>query len=415
MPLSRRSAADARPNTIALARARLGGAELLDLSDSNPTRHGLSDPAVPEILARATSLAPSYDPDPRGSVHAREALAARFGGEPGDYWLTPGTSTAYGWLFALLSDPGDRVAVPRPGYPLVEPLARLAGVETVPYPAYYLHPHGWEYDLDALKGVASAGSSARNRGIRRPYSKFGEGARAVVVVHPNNPTGAYADVSLADACAGVPLIVDEVFWPFWLGDERLPIPPRLSGAAGTLTFGLDGVSKLLAAPHLKLGWIRVSGPPAEAARIAPVLDRVADAYLPVSGPLADALPELLDLADATVGRVRGRLLANLATVNRVFGDAPGADATDCGTPRAEDLVGRVRRVDGGWTALVDVPLLLPDDDLVVALMGRAGLAVHPGWFYDLDSSGTLALSLLPRPDAFADGCRRLRAALAALG
>ena len=460
MPLSRRSAADARPNAIALARARLDGAELLDLSDSNPTRHGLTDPAVSEVLARAASREPSYDPDPRGSVRAREALAARFGGAPDDYWLTPGTSTAYAWLFALLTDVGDQVAVPRPGYPLVEPLARLAGVGTVPYPAYYLHPHGWEYDLDALTdavdpschaalGHASHAAPdsdhchvARSRSIHRPGPGScddaqddvrGRRTRAVVVVHPNNPTGAYADAALAAACPGVPLIVDEVFWPFWLRDvraaasperpgcqgascgepsnSRLSIPPRLSGATETLTFGLDGLSKLLAAPHLKLGWIRVSGPRAETAAAAPVLDRIADAYLPVSGPLADALPDLLDLADATVARVRTRLLANLATAQRVFSGAP-ANATDA--RRADGLAYRVRRADGGWTVLVDVPRLLPDDDLVVALLGQ-GLAVHPGWLYDLDSPGTLALSLLPRPDAFAVGCDRLQAALAAPG
>ena len=380
VPLSRRSAPDALPNVIALARAGLGDVRVVDLSDSNPTRHGLTDLAVSQVVARAAARPPAYDPDPRGPIRAREALAARFGGHPSEYWVTAGTSMAYGWLFALLADAGHAVAVPQPGYPLVEPLAHLADLNTVEYPAYYLHPHGWENDLDALGRVLA----------ERP-------ARAVVVVHPNNPTGACADAALLDVCArtGVPVIVDEVFWPFAV---EAPTPaPRLPGATSTLTFGLDGVSKLLAVPHLKLGWIRMSGPPAAVAEAAPVLDRIADAYLPVSTPIADALPDLLALADAQIARVRARLATNVAFAREFFA-APY----------------RVRRVDAGWTVLVDVPRVFGTNDLAVTLLERAHLSVQPGWLYDLETPGALALSLLPEPAAFADGCRGLRDAIAAL-
>ena len=377
-----RSGADERVNVVAQARERAGaaGVSLRDLSDSNPTRHGLFDQAIADLVAQAARRAIRYDPDPRGVLRAREALAARFGGHPGDYWLTAGTSEAYGWLFSLLTDPGDRVAVPRPGYPLVEPLARLAGAETAGYPAYYLHPYGWEYDLDAFTGL-----------LREPRVK------AVVAVNPNNPTGAYADAGLADRCAaeGMPLIVDEVFAPFALD---APFSGTLSGRADSLTFGLDGVSKMLAAPQLKLGWIRLSGPAGEVAKIAPVLDRIADSYLPVSAPVANALPELLGLADTIEARIRERLRDNLETCRKFFGAAPY----------------RVRRTDGGWTVLVDVPRIMDDDALIIALIER-GLYVHPGWFYDLDSTGTLALSLLPEPNVFTDNCGRLSEALASLG
>ena len=383
MPLSRRSAPDAQPNALAAARERLGDARVLDLSDTNPTRHRLTDPAVSDVVARAASRPPSYDPDPRGPVAAREALAARFGGHPSDYWLAAGTSVAYDWLFALLLDVGDAVAVPQPGYPLVEPLARLSGVVTAGYPAYYLHPHGWEYDLDAL-----------NRLLTRPD---GRPVGAVVAVHPNNPTGAYADAGLVDACArtGTPLIADEVFWPFAV--EAVAPAPRLSGATATLTFGLDGLSKLLAAPALKLSWIRLSGPATDVARAAPVLDRIADAYLPVSTPVAEALPDLLALADAAIARIRSRLAINMAVAREFFGEAPY----------------RARHVDGGWTVLVDVPRAV-DGDVAVALLEQAHIAVQPGWLYDLDSPGALALSLLPGPATFTDGCRRLRDAVATL-
>lgn len=380
--LSRRAAAEDTLNAISRTRATLeeDGVSLLELSDSNPTRHGLLDPGVSEVLARAASLSSGYDPDPRGPVAARAALAARFGGGPDDYWLTAGTSDAYGWLFSLLTDPGEAVAIPRPGYPLLEPLARLAGTELDDYPAYYLHPHGWEYDLDALAGS-----------LARPST------RAAVVVNPNNPTGAFADQAetIVDLCRehDSHLVVDEVFAHFPLEARE---PRSLAGTPDVLTFALDGLSKLLAAPHLKLGWIRVSGPAADVARVAPVLDRIADAYLPVSGPTAAALPLLLELADASVDRTLARLRTNLAAATTILGDPPY----------------RVRRCGGGWTVLVDVPRVLPDDDLILALLRDHHLAVQPGWFYDLDTPATLALSLLPAD--FPDRARRLKSALEAL-
>ena len=385
------------PNELALARSeqRARGGPVWDMTDSNPTRHGLTDPAVMDVLARHLDEAKRYVPDPKGWPPARAALAARFGGRPDDYWLTASTSEAYSWLFTVLADPGDAVGIPLPGYPLVEPLAGLAGLRTLSYSAFYVHPHGWELDLDAACGVIA-------------------GSRAMVVVNPNNPTGAYIGPSaaavLGSACAGagVPLIADEVFFPFWLGSaqpglevtelgrgDEQAAPTRIADAAGpdAVVITLDGLSKLLAAPQLKLGWIRLSGPRELRAPLAEALDTIADDFLSVNSPVACALPELLALADASIARIRQRCQTNLAALAQLGDDY------------------RVRRTDGGWTALVDVPRLMDDDQLARQLL-RDGLAVHPGWFYDLASSGSIAVSLLPEPDAFVDSLRRLKRSLA---
>lgn len=385
MPLAARATSGNDPNAIARLRARLAahGVEVTDLTDSNPTKHGLTDLRVLAAVREATSRAGRYEPDPHGPLPAREALAARYGGDPGDYYLTASTSEAYGWLLTLLVDPGDAIAVPAPGYPLVEPLARLAAVRTVPYPVRYLHPYGWSTDTTGAADVA-----------RR------EDVRALVVVNPGNPTGAYvadeerAPLVEAARAGGAALVVDEVFGPFALDGT----PATLGGEPTVLTFALDGLSKLLCAPQLKLGWIRVSGPPDETAAAHAALESIADTYLSVGTPVALALPALLELADESVGATRARLAANLATARALL----------------DDDGYRVRRCDGGWTVLVDVPRWRSDDDLVEHLLGEAHLAVHPGWFYDLPTAGALALSLLPAPDEFADGCRRLRAAVDAL-
>jgi len=410
------------PNELTVARqaAVAEGAAVWDLTDSNPTRHGLTDPAVMDVLARHLDEARLYAPDPKGWRPAREALAARFGGTPDDYWLTASTSEAYSWLFAILADPGDAVGVPVPGYPLVEPLAKLAGLTTVPYPSFYVHPHGWELDLDAARAVVAQ-------------------VRAMVVVNPNNPTGAYvppADAeALGTACAaaGVPVIADEVFFPFGLSPcasslSRHPAASELSPFRHParsepspfrhparsepspfrhparserqrvesqdlpVVITLDGLSKLLAAPQLKVGWLRLSGPRDLTAPLADALDTVADTFLSVNSPAACALPELLTLADASVARITQRCATNLAAL-QTLGDGF-----------------RVRHTEGGWTALVDVPRVMDDDALARRLLAD-GMTAHPGWFYDIADAGCIAISLLPEPDAFADSLKRLAAAI----
>jgi len=380
--LSSRVAVEA-PNELAVARqaAQSSGKIIWDLTDSNPTRHGLMDPGVMTAVVRHLDEASHYAPDPKGWRPAREALAGRFGGRPDDYWLTGSTSEAYSWLFTILAEPAQAVGMPVPGYPLVEPLARLAGLQTLAYPAFYVHPHGWELNLDVARNVA-------------------ERARAMVVVNPNNPTGAYVNpataAALGETCAsaGVPLIADEVFFPFWLGGDDSTPPRRLADTAGkdAVVITLDGLSKLLAAPQLKVSWLRLSGPPELTAPLAEALDTVADTYLSVNSLAACALPELLTLADLTVARIRVRCIANLAALQGL-GDEY-----------------RVRRTEGGWTALVDLPRLMDDDELGQRLL-QNGLSAHPGWFYDFASGGAIAVSLLPEPPVFADSLRRLARAL----
>jgi aspartate/methionine/tyrosine aminotransferase len=162
-----------------------------------------------------------------------------------------------------------------------------------------------------------------------------------------------------------------------------------------LTFGLDGLSKLLAAPQLKLGWIRLSGPASARREVADALDAIADAYLAVSQPVALALPALLEHADASVARVCARINTNYAALTSLFtGDGFS-----------------VRAAQGGWMALVDVPPTRQDEDPALVALREAHLYVHPGWFYDLDSDHTLAVSLLPEPAAFVSHTRRLKEAL----
>jgi len=355
------------------------GVGVLNLSDSNPTRHGLTPGGVVEALSDSACL--EYRPDPRGLESARLALAARFGGGSDSYFLSASTSEAYGWIFKLLCDPGDAVLVPTPGYPLFDSLAALEAVRTVPYRLEYRHPAGWMIDLDDLRKAAIACN-----------------ARALVVINPNNPTGSYASVTERNAivafCAerGIALIADEVFFPYALEaeDDRT----RFGGEAACLTFALDGLSKLLCLPQLKLGWIRISGPPDEAREAASRLELIADTYLSAGAPAMNALPALLERSDPFVRMLQRRLSLNLNAARAVFGGS--------GSPF------RVLRCEGGWTALLEYPRFATEEETVLGLLREEHMAVQPGYFFDMERDGYLALSLILEPDIFAAAVRRLR-------
>ena len=369
-PLSARSRFD--PNAGHEPGLAGGG---IDLSESNPTRVGLSGPLRAAEIFRETPCEP-YAPDPLGLASARRAVVESYA-ERGiaideeRIVLTASTSEAYGWLFKLLCDPGDEVLIPTPSYPLFDCLARLESVRTVSYPL--LREEGFRIDTAALR------------------ARIGDRTRAIVVVAPNNPTGSLVheeDARLLDAIAvehGLALIVDEVF-----ADYLLPAPsPRLrrsfAGVASTAPcFVLSGLSKVLLSPQLKLGWMLVGGP--DAGEIMHRLGIIADTFLSVSSPVQLALPSLLRARTSIQGELRARIERNLTTLETA--------ATRSGAAV------RVRRPTGGWSALIEVPRVMSEDGWVEALAREAGVRVHPGWFYDIEDGGTLVVSLIPEPERF---------------
>jgi aspartate/methionine/tyrosine aminotransferase len=368
-------------NSIATAARsmRSAGIDIINLSDSNPTVHGLSPGGMVEALSSPASLI--YSPVPRGLESARQALALRFGGCASSYFLTASTSEAYSWVFKLLCDPGDTVLVPRPGYPLFDHLAGLEAIHAESYRLDYSHPQGWSIDMGSLRSAATR-----------------TGAKAIVVINPNNPTGSFLSVnersSILALCGelGMALIADEVFFPYSL-DARLD-RSRLGGETGCLTFTLDGLSKLLCLPQLKLGWIRVSGPAEDVVEAEARLEVIADTFLSAGTPVMHALPTLLGQADVLVATVCARLKANLAAARSIFEYA--------GSPF------RILRCEGAWTALLEYPRYEPEEAIVLGLLEHEHVAIQPGYFFDMERDGYLALSLVLEPGRFLEGIKRVR-------
>jgi alanine-synthesizing transaminase len=378
---SRRIPRQLESNALARAVAALRerGAAMADLTDSNPTRAGLPHPdGLLAPLADPAAL--RYDPHPFGLPAAREAVAADHGRrgvavDPAHVVLTASTSEAYSWLFKLLCDAGDSVLVPRPSYPLFEHLTALDGVGAHPYDLEY---HGrWSIDMASLMAAP-------------------EHTRAVLVVSPNNPTGSYVSAeelaALAQLCRDRrwALVVDEVFADYPL-DAREPLTD-LAARADVLTFSLAGLSKSVGLPQLKLAWIVAGGPAAARDAALASLELVADSYLSVATPVQVAAPHLLRAGGPIRGAIQQRIRENLEALR----------AAARGFPACEVL-----RVEGGWSAVLRVPATRGEETLVVELLERERILVHPGYFFDFPREAYLVVSLLPPPAMFADACARL--------
>ncbi|MBI4953642.1 MAG: pyridoxal phosphate-dependent aminotransferase [Myxococcales bacterium] len=399
---SQRTAWSRRPNELAELRATLGDTPIDDLTESNPTRAGLAcEPAVLGWLADPGAL--RYAPEPLGLLAARAEVARYYavrGGavEPEAVALAASSSEAYAWLFHLLCDPGDVVLVPRPSYPLLPYLAELAGVTLVPYPL--LREEAFRVDIGAVERllggpfVAAAGPRASRGRVR-----------AIVLVHPNNPTGSLVRRSDARALGelarahGVALVVDEVFLDYPLG----PHPDAAASFAGfetALTFVLSGLSKVALLPQLKLGWVVASGPPADVREAMARLEIVADSFLSVSTPVQLALGRILGHVPEVQARLRARLARNLGALDAAL------DALGPGSP--------LRRLpsEAGWYATLEVPRTRSDDEWLALLLREERVLVHPGYFFD-GASGDLVVSLLCEPVGFAAACARAVTRLAA--
>jgi aspartate/methionine/tyrosine aminotransferase len=376
---SQRVPSDLRPNRLASTRGRLGSVPF-DLTVSNPT---LCELAYPDGILRALSdpRGIEYAPDPRGPIAARGAVSetyVQWGVDvaPEFVVLTASTSEAYSLLFRLLADPGDHLLVPTPSYPLFDQLARLDAVR----PLHYALEPGpeWRVDFATLE--------------RAP-----ESCRAVVVVHPNNPTGSFIHTDDGDRLVRLcrdrrwALVADEVFLPYPL--EPAPGAERsFAETRDCLTFSLGGLSKSVGLPQLKLAWTVVSGPGALVREALDRMEYVSDAYLSVNTPVCLAAEEILERGLVVRDAVTARCRSNLARLGELVDKAPEVT---------------LLRPRGGWSAVLRVPAVMGEEELAVKLLDGHGVAVHPGYLFGFAAAGHLVISLLPPEEVFGEGVRRL--------
>ncbi|MGC9291305.1 MAG: pyridoxal phosphate-dependent aminotransferase [Acidobacteriaceae bacterium] len=367
--------------------ARAQGQKVLDLTASNPTTCGFQyeGDRLLGLLHQPQSL--FYAPEPRGLLHAREAVAGYYQEETGaelnpeQLLLTTSTSEAYSFLFRLLCGPGDEVLIAQPSYPLFEFLADLDDVRLLPYPIFY--DHGWHLDTAALR------------------ARLTPRTRAIAVVHPNNPTGHFTKSAerneLEAICQqhGLALIVDEVFLDYAVNTSSNNLINTHSFASGghpVLTFVLSGLSKVAALPQMKAAWVLCMGPQEIVQQAMARLEMIADTFLSMNAPIQHALPGMLETRHAIQRQVRARVQANLAAMDRLLAQ--------------QTMVSRLV-VEAGWYAVLRVPALGPVDAAAVRLLESEQVLVHPGNFYGFSGDGWLVVSLLPPVAEFQEGMARL--------
>ena len=383
---------DENAYTRALRRHRAAGKRIFDLTASNPTTCGFQydEEAILNALRDPASL--RYEPEPRGMLSAREAVARyyREGGRvdvnPEHLILTTGTSEGYSFLFRLLCEPGDEALIAHPSYPLFDFLATIQDVKLRPFQIVY--DHGWQIDFHSLQKELSGRT------------------RAIVVVHPNNPTGNFVGIREAEQlraiCAerDLALIVDEVFLDYeW---KAAPHKKRhgtfasnaAASNAAALTFVLSGLSKIAALPQMKLGWIAASGPETAVREALARLEVIADTYLSLNAPLQCALPTLLAQRHAMQRQIAARVETNLAQLDEQLA--------------RQKPISRLE-AEGGWYAVLRVPAVQSDEELAIQLLEERNVLVHPGHFYDFADHAYVVISLLTPTEEFKEGTNELLA------
>ena len=393
---------------------------------SSPVKAGLPV-KMDDAVETARGAFGCWNPDASGWKSAREAVVEYYRERGGNFTagqiiLTASTSEAYSVLFKTFCDPGDVILTPMPGYPLLDTLAQLEHLECAPY-FLKLQREKKKGVILEPKAIESMDPIAKLQGDRKKEISFRfvldsdsllatpEKAKILLLVSPHNPTGHCISREEWNAAVrfceenGLILVVDEVFgdygfsnkvsrtWQYVFGasslwdaggDDLINLP---EDGPKCPIFWLNGLSKAVGSPQLKLGWMAFYAPRESFEEIRAALEFVEDAYLSVSAPAQALGMSLLPKASAYEAQVKERLLANWQVLREKF---PSKYCPE---------------VLGGWYAVVR----LGDDDeeITLRLLREKHVLVQPGFFFDFDEDGWVVISLLQEPALFKEAVRRM--------
>lgn len=407
-----------------LERAKAESAPFIDMTVSSPVKAGLPID-LNDAVEEARKDFGCWNPDAAGWKSAREAVVEYYRERGGNFTagqiiLTASTSEAYSVLFKTFCDPGDVILTPMPGYPLLDTLAQLEHLECAPYFLQLRRENARKLATDERREGAAFRFVLDSDSLLAAPEK----AKILLLVSPHNPTGHCVSREEWNAAVrfceenDMILVVDEVFGDYALTDKvkrtwqyviatpeggKQSIEEKsnnLWDAGGgdfinlpedgpkCPIFWLNGLSKAVGSPQLKLGWMAFYAPRERFEEICAALEFVEDAYLSVSAPAQALGTSLLPKAAAYEAQVKERLLANWQTLREAF------PAKYC------------PEVLGGWYAVVR--LGEDDEELTLRLLKEKHVLVQPGFFFDFDEDGWVVISLLQEPAIFKDAVQRMK-------
>ena len=344
----------------------------IDLVSGNVNIQGIRFPSsiLSKALAGGLKQAAYYRPDPLGQKVARDAISRYYSKEmlkiPSDQIiLTPGTSISYWYAFKVFANEGDEILCPTPSYPLFDSIAQLCGVKLVPYRLE--EKARWEINFEHLESAITTRT------------------KAIVLISPHNPTGAIATTEeIKQLCEiarrkNLAIISDEVFSPFLFGQKALPRPAHTTAP---LVITLNGFSKMLALPGLKIGWMAITGDPALVKKTVRALDMISDTFLPVNEASQFAVPALLRQSAAFRSSYASKIRTNMELATTLLKEQNTVPGISFIQP------------EGGFFLTLKVDQ--DEDELVLKLLKEHHVLVHPGYFYDMDAQH-LVMSFVNKP------------------
>ncbi|MDZ4724963.1 MAG: pyridoxal phosphate-dependent aminotransferase [Leptospira sp.] len=363
---------------------------VLNLIETNPTLTGLE---FPNHIYSHNFNHPSitkYEPNPKGLITARSSISEYYAHlkikiDSESLILTSSTSEAFSYVLKLLTNPDDEILIPSPGYPLFSYLALFENVRTIEYPLVETVEGSWEYSLEKIKSLVSTKT------------------KLIIIVSPSNPTGSMISQDEWEKIlewsyqSNIPLLIDEVFSPYIYDSNEIHLAYPTSNTAPV--FVLNGISKFLALPQMKLGWIHVQGKEKFVKEALSGLELISDTYLSVNTPIQIILPELLKWTSMIQGQIKKRIQRNLNYGKELF-------------LQNKTIVWRNGK--GGWYAWIE--LLEPKYDssysLAKSLLSNHDIFVHPGeWYGFSEKRNIILLSLIVSEDQFFAGLNVLMSLL----
>lgn len=361
------------------------GSVYIDLTVSNPTLAGLNYPETEIKALLAKNEIFQYAPHPKGLLNARKAIVEYYQNRgkqvsAADFFLTTGTSESISFLLKLFCNPGDEILIPAPGYPLYE---FISAFENVVAKKYYLQgkQEGKTYsiyiDFERLNRVITPGVT-----------------KILFLVQPNNPIGCNLPKKELDKIIDfvckhkLILVVDEVFSDYSFQKEHYEI-----NYENIPIITLNGLSKILGLPQMKLSWIHIAGNSIFVLETKEALEFLTDAFLSVSLPVMIATSGLLSLRNIIQDQIKERVLNNLVWLDEIIAANP-----------TEYIAFKVP--DAGWYLVIDIKLPIPDENFALRLLKEKSVYVYPGYMFDFEDGCKIIISLLTSKEVFVEGMRR---------